>query len=100
MVGDAVVLEIPDSLMLRVAFRLYGIPMLLFVVCGLLGYQASVTFDFTPVELWSGLAALSGVVVSYLHQWRRSRAGSDAEFEVQMLRVCHDAMSPGGCSPH
>lgn len=98
-IGDAVVLEIPDSLMLKVAFRLYGIPMLMFVLCGLIGYQVSVSFGLSPVELWSGLAALAGVAAAYYRQWRTSRQGGDAEFEIRMVSVCNDSNAPGSCLP-
>jgi len=36
--GDEVVIEVPDGLMLKTAFRLYGIPMLSFILVGGLVY--------------------------------------------------------------
>lgn len=96
-IGDTVLLEIPDSLMLKVAFRLYGVPMLLFVLCGLLGYQVSTALGLGATELWSGLAALAGVAVAYVYQWRHSRQGGDAAFEIRMLRICDDLPVQKGC---
>ncbi len=90
-VGDEVVLEVPDAMLLRVAFRLYGWPMLAFIAVGLLGRQLAVALSASQPELWAALAGLGGVLATYTGFLMRPTHGSD--MDARMLRIERTAPS-------
>ena len=65
-VGDEVVVEVADSLVLKSAYRLYGLPMLLFFAAGILAYITSQYFGMGNPDLWAALSGLGAVLVYYL----------------------------------
>jgi len=65
-VGDEVVIEVPDSLVLKSAYRLYGLPMLLFFAAGILAYVTSQHFSMGKPDLWAALSGLGAVLAYYL----------------------------------
>lgn len=83
-IGDEVVLEVPDSMLLKVAFRLYGLPMLSFIAAGILGRALALQFATALPELWAALAGMAGVFATYawflLHPDNR-------DLEARMLRL-------------
>jgi len=65
-VGDEVMIEVPDSLVLKSAYRLYGLPMLLFFAAGVLAYVMSQHFGIGQPDLWAALSGLGAVLGYYL----------------------------------
>jgi sigma-E factor negative regulatory protein RseC len=65
-VGDEVMIEVPDSLVLKSAYRLYGLPMLLFFAAGILAYVTSHYFGVGQPDLWAALSGLAAVIIYYL----------------------------------
>jgi len=84
-VGDEVVIEVPDGLLLKVAFRLYALPMLVFVVAGVSVAWLATTLQWSAVELLAATAALLSVPLTYL--LLSGGSGSDRGLDVRMLRI-------------
>lgn len=91
-VGDHVLLEVPDSAVMKIAFRLYALPMLAFVLAGL-GMQSLATWMSWPeIEAIAALSGFAAVVLYYL--WYKIYLSSHQNgLDVQMLRVLHSAAS-------
>jgi sigma-E factor negative regulatory protein RseC len=64
-VGDEVLLELPDAVLMRVAFRLYGLPMLAFVCCGLAVRSLALSAAWSLPEVWATAAGVLGVLATY-----------------------------------
>ncbi|ATX81116.1 positive regulator of sigma(E), RseC/MucC [Mariprofundus ferrinatatus] len=84
--GDEVLLEVPDGLLLKVAFRIYAIPMLMFVVAGGVVSSLATAMHWPAPELLAAVTALLCVPITYLFLLRRKR-GSEASLDVRMLRI-------------
>jgi len=82
-IGDEVVIEVPDGLLLKVAFRLYALPMLMFVLVGLSFAWLAAALQWPAVELIAAIAALLSVPLTYLLLSGSSERGLD----VRMLRI-------------
>jgi len=81
-VGDEVVIEVADDLLLKTAFRLYGVPMLVFIAVG-----AVVGFVLQGQEVAGVASALSGilgVVGYYAWIWQQ---GAPEGFDAQIIEV-------------
>ncbi|MDQ6955560.1 MAG: SoxR reducing system RseC family protein [Mariprofundaceae bacterium] len=81
-VGDEVVIEVADGLLLKTAFRLYAVPMLVFIAVGFV-----VGFVMQGQELAGATAALSGilgVVGYYAWIWKQ---GAPEGFDAQIVEV-------------
>ena len=81
-IGDEVVIEVADDLLLKTAFRLYGVPMLVFIAVG-----AVVGFVLQGQEIVDVAAALSGilgVVGYYAWIWKQ---GAPEGFDAQIVEV-------------
>ena len=65
-VGDEVVVEVPDHYILKSAFKLYGLPMLLFFAVGTVAYLLSPLLGLTDVDLWAALSGIAAVVLYYV----------------------------------
>jgi len=72
-VGDEVIVRMPDSLMLKIAWRLYGMPMAVFFFAGLFLYQFATAQGATNPDLWAVLGGLTAMGATYFAIWRRSR---------------------------
>lgn len=83
-VGDVVVLEVPDRLMLTAMFRLYGVPMIAFVVAGVLFRSLAIQAGWPQPDLLAVGAGVVAVALSYL--WA-GRADTRKRIEVRMLEV-------------
>jgi len=68
-VGDCVDIEVADHLILKASFRLYGMPMISFLLSGLCGWQLANVLNLAPIDLYAALAALLGVVLTYGWIW-------------------------------
>jgi len=85
--GDVVLLEVPDNAVLRIAFRLYAMPMLAFILAGLAMRSLAVHLAWANVELWAALFGLAAVTAYYLWYKSHLATGSDAGLDVRMLRI-------------
>ena len=91
-VGDEVLLEVPDSMLLKVAFRLYGLPMLAFVMLGLVFRALALQAGWALPEVWAAAGGALGVLACYawlLHQGRHQATS----LEARMVRIIHAAPS-------
>jgi len=87
-VGDRVLLEVPDNVVLRIAFRLYAVPMAAFVAAGLATRSLALYFGWPAVEALAGLGGMAAVLVYYL--WYKSRLkdnDNQSGLDVRMVRV-------------
>lgn len=78
--GDEIILEVPDRVLLRVTFKLYAVPMLIFVV---LGVVAKAVLG-EGQDAFAALAALTGVVGYYI--LNHFSAGTPQALDVKMIR--------------
>jgi positive regulator of sigma E activity len=81
-IGDEVVIEVADDLLLKTAFRLYGVPMLVFIAVG-----AVVGFVLQGRDIADVTAALSGilgVVAYYAWIWQQ---GAPEGFDARIIEV-------------
>jgi len=99
-IGDRVMLEVPDNAVLRIAFRLYGMPMLAFIVAGLGAQTLALYWHWPGVEVVAALSGFAAVLSYYLwYKWRV--ADHHQGLDVRMVRVIHDVgdamvnVSPG-----
>ncbi len=86
-VGDEVVIEVPDSLVLKSAYRLYGLPMLLFFAAGILAYVISQYFAMGQPDLWAALSGLGGVFVYYLSGAFNSRGKASLDAHIVQIQT-------------
>lgn len=84
-IGDEVLLEVSDSLLLRVACYIYAIPMVVFVATGTFVSLLAGEMAWPMPEVLAAVAALLSVPVTYLFVVRRKKA--EAALDVRMLRV-------------
>ncbi len=89
-VGDHLLLEVPDSAVMKIAFRLYALPMLAFVLAGL-GMQTLAIWMLWPeVEAIAALAGFAAVLLYYV--WYKIYLSSHQNgLDVRMLRVIETA---------
>jgi len=91
-VGDRVLLEVPDNALLRIAFRLYAIPMIAFVAAGLVTRNLALYLGWPAVEAVAALGGMASVLAYYL--WYKSHLGGNdnqAVLDVRMVRVLNKA---------
>ncbi|MBL4759555.1 MAG: SoxR reducing system RseC family protein [Mariprofundaceae bacterium] len=81
-VGDEVVIEVADGLLLKTAFRLYGVPMLVFIAVGaVVGF---VMQGQGAAGAASALSGILGVVVYYAWIWQQ---GAPEGFDARIVEV-------------
>jgi len=93
---DQVMLEVPDNAVLRIAFRLYGMPMLAFIVAGFGARNLALYLNWPGVEAVAALSGFAAVLMYYLWYKRRvvDHADSNKGLDVRMVRVIHAAHAP------
>ena len=65
-VGDEVIVEVPDHFILKSAFYLYGLPMLIFFAAGITAYLASPVLGLADRDLWAALVGIVAIVFYYV----------------------------------
>ena len=86
-VGDEVVVEVPDHFILKSAFHLYGLPMLLFFAAGIAAYLVSPVLGLADRDLWAALTGIAAIVLYYAASGRRGRSGHGREREHLNARI-------------
>jgi len=69
-VGDCVAIEVDDHLVLQASFRLYGLPMIAFIIAGFLGWWLATMLGFS-IDVTTSIAAIAGVVLCYYWIWQQ-----------------------------
>jgi sigma-E factor negative regulatory protein RseC len=70
-VGDEVVVEVPDRFVLQATWRLYGRPMVVFLLVGLLCRQLAVAAGIHAVDALAACGGITSMVAYYLLGQRR-----------------------------
>lgn len=89
-VGDEVMIEVPDRFVLQATWRLYGQPMVLFLLVGLLCRQLGLAFGIHGVD---GIAACGGilaVVMYYLlgrKRWLQPNQAAASVWEPRIVSI-------------
>ena len=84
-VGDEVMIEVADSLVLKSAYRLYGLPMLLFFAAGTAAYLASQHFGMGQPDLLAAVSGLGAVLAYYLSGSFMGR--EEAGLEARIVQI-------------
>jgi sigma-E factor negative regulatory protein RseC len=90
-IGDEVLLELPDAILMRIAFRLYGLPMLAFLFSGLIVRRLALFAAWPLPEVWAAVAGLLGVLVTYSWILYRSKDAASNSLKARMVRVIQPA---------
>jgi sigma-E factor negative regulatory protein RseC len=90
-IGDEVLLELPDTILMRVAFRLYGLPMLAFILTGLIVRNLALSAAWPLPEVWAAVAGLLGVLATYGWILYGSKDAASNSLEARMVRVIQPA---------
>jgi len=64
--GDEVVIEVPDHLVLKSAYKLYGLPMFFFFIAGITAYHLSDILALSKPDLWAAVSGIIAVVIYYM----------------------------------
>jgi len=91
-VGDQVLLDVPDSLLLKVSFQLYALPMLAFVLVGMLIRGLAVDMGWAQPDALAALAGIAAVLACYAMIRARVAAGRN-HLDARMIQVTHRADS-------
>lgn len=86
-VGDEVVIEVADSLVLKSACRLYGLPMLLFFLAGTAAYLTSQNIGIGEPDLWAAVSGLAAVLAYYLSGAFMGKAESGLEARIIQIQT-------------
>lgn len=89
-VGDEVIIEVPDRFVLQATWRLYGQPMLLFLVIGLLFRHLGVAFGFHAVDALAAGSGILSVIMYYLlgrSRWLRPNPAAASVWEPRIVRI-------------
>ena len=84
-VGDEVVVRVPDGVLLHVAMRLYGVPMLGFFMMGFLVRYLAFRFDAVSPELWAAGGALAGMIAAFV--WLRRTSDTQTSSGASIVRI-------------
>lgn len=84
--GDEVVLDVPDGLLLTLAFQLYGLPMLAFVVTGVVVRSMAVAAGWSQADALAAVAGFIAVLACYALIHLRVSSGR-TRLDVRMIRV-------------
>ena len=91
-IGDIVLLEVPDRALLRTAFHLYGLPMLVFIMAGLAMRTLAIHLAWSSIEAVAMLAGVVAVLCYYLGYRRYlQRSGEKARLDVHMVHILEHA---------
>lgn len=90
-IGDEILLEVPDKILLRIAFRLYGLPVLIFIAAGLVVRSIALQAAWPLPEIWAAAAGLGGLLATYGWILIRQPHASANGLEARAVRVTQRA---------
>jgi len=85
-----VILEVPDSAVMKIAFRLYAMPMLAFVLTGFGVRSLALWLEWPDVEAIAALSGFSAVLIYYL-SYKAYLSKHQSGLDVYMSHVLFDA---------
>lgn len=92
-VGDEVVVEVPDRFVLQATWRLYGRPMVIFLLVGLLCRQLALAAGIHAADALAACGGIASMVAYYLlgrSRWLRPPAGdAGGAWEPSIVSVCN-----------
>ena len=86
-VGDEVMIYVPDSWVLKAAFRLYGVPMLAFFLAGTGGWLLGGWLEAGSRELWAAVFGLAGVLAAYAAIYASERSSQGGGLHASITRI-------------
>jgi len=84
-IGDEVVIDIPEGVLMRAALRLYGIPMLGFFAAGFMIRYAAIASGAAAPELWAVGGAVSGMIAVFA--WLRCASDAQPSTGARIVRI-------------
>ncbi|MFQ5518886.1 MAG: SoxR reducing system RseC family protein [Mariprofundus sp.] len=90
--GDEVLLDVPDNAVLKIAFRLYALPMLAFILVGLMVRSLALFMGWPEAEAIAAVAGFMAVLGCYAC-YKVFFAAS--KLDVKMIRIL-----PKSCEQH
>jgi len=87
-VGDEVLLEVPDSAVMNIAFRLYAVPMLAFVLAGFGVRSLALAMAWPEAEAIAALAGFAAVIIYYVC-YKIYLSNHQSGLDVQMMQILY-----------
>jgi len=87
-VGDEIVLDVPDALLLKVSFQLYALPMLAFVLVGGMARSLAVSLSWPQPDALAAISGIMAVLACYGLIRQRVAAGRNP-LDARMVAVIH-----------
>jgi len=94
-VGDEVIVSVPDGMLLHVAMRLYGVPMLGFFTMGFLVRYLAFHFEMASPELWAAGGALAGMIVAFI--WLRCAPDTQIASSGSIVGITNTFINKAAC---
>ncbi|MDX8396924.1 MAG: SoxR reducing system RseC family protein [Mariprofundaceae bacterium] len=71
---DEVTIEVADGLLLKTAFRLYAVPMLLFISIGITFWFYANWLASPSADVWASISGIGSVLAYYAWIWKQGEA--------------------------
>jgi len=91
-VGDRVIVSVPDGQLLKATFKLYGMPMLVFMLVGLVVRQLAVSMSLAAPDLWAAVAGLASIGACYA--WIMRHGGRHEVPAGRIVRIENGGIIP------
>jgi len=85
-VGDEIVLDVPDALLLKVSFQLYALPMIFFILTGVVMRSLAVQLGWPLPDALAAVSGILAVLASYAVIRGRVAAGRNP-LDARMVKV-------------
>ncbi|MFQ5519480.1 MAG: SoxR reducing system RseC family protein [Mariprofundus sp.] len=92
-VGDEVLIEVPDRLILKSACALYGLPMVFFFAAGIIAYLASHALGMGSPDLWAAISGLAAVVIYYLSKVLNGAEEKGLDARIVRIQSMHELIT-------
>ncbi|MDX8404158.1 MAG: SoxR reducing system RseC family protein [Mariprofundaceae bacterium] len=90
--GDEVVIEVPDHLVLKSAYQLYGLPMLFFFIAGITAYHISGIFGLSKPDLWAAVSGIAAIVIYYMSGTLEKSERMALDAHIVHIQTSHKAI--------
>lgn len=91
-VGDEVVIEVPDHLVLKSAYQLYGLPMLFFFMAGVTAYHFSGILGLPEPDVWAAVSGIAAVVIYYMSGVLKKSDSAGLNAHIVRIQTGHIAI--------